>query len=222
MAGFFGGLIGSTGAPAFTATGGTFTVDANGHRHHIFRTSGTLTVSGGEKTLHALTQNGGFSGTSTNASGVGGNSGEFVYRAVNYTSGNITITVGGAAATSSFSGTGIQVTTSSTTPARAGQSGILLSNLAGGIFTSVANLTTNSGGGGGNRGAAGFASGGGAGGHPTNGAVGQPGASNTGGGGGGGGYSSATCFNGDFFFECGSSTAAGAGGSGYVVISYAL
>ena len=222
MAGVLGALIGSSLGPTFTATGGTFTVDANGHRHHIFHTSGTLTVSGGEKTLHTVTQNGGFEGTSTVNSGFGGNSGEFVYRSVNYTSGNIAITVGGAASTSSLSGTGIQVASSSTTPARAGQNGILLSSLASGVFTSVANVPTNSGGGGGNRGAAGFVSGGGAGGgfNCTNG---QAGAANTGGGGGAGGRCSNTCFDPYFnAYDCSTIRAPGQGGSGYVVISYAL
>jgi len=102
------GIVASSAA-GFEASGGTFTVDANGYRHHIFNSSATLTVSG-EKPVFILVQNGGNNGQNTTygndyeAVGNSGGAGGGVSYLQGTASSNITVTVAGAGGTGSVSG----------------------------------------------------------------------------------------------------------------------
>jgi hypothetical protein len=112
------GVVASSGG-GFSATGGTFTVDANGYRHHIFHSSGTLSVSG-VSDIHIVSQNGGGlgSGSVTSAgnnptwpeigiTGFGGAGGAISY-STGIAQGNISVTVGAAGGSS-----GVNISTTS-------------------------------------------------------------------------------------------------------------
>ena len=237
----------------FSALGGSFTVDANGYRHHIFNESGTLTVyAKEEKEMFVLLQDGGNNptGETSTKNANGGSSGQTRY-VTGLTDSSITVLVGGVASPSSVSaittstwqpsqsslgGTGASFSTSTgnvTSASTNGSNGVLHSSKSS-IYTSLSNIPTNTGGGGGggplngpaameNTTRPGGVSGGGTGGGGTN-ISGTNGLQNTGGGGGARGGSVFAVFNpsGQIYYVVSRNGTNGSGGSGYVVISYAL
>lgn len=234
------GLLGAT---TFNATGGTFTVDANGFRHHIFNSSGTLTVTGSPKQVFVLTQNGGSIGESAYIvqsysqarAGSGGAGGLTQYRQ-GVLASSATVTVGGSNSASDV--TGLSLSSWQSSQQSGGGTGASYywyqdyyggywtpnsEATAGGsgaahttrssIYNSVANLQAVAGGGGGGGGGAGVSAR--SGGVAGGGSGGEQGSGASGAANtGGGGGGGGT--NGSSFFSGGS------GGSGYVVISYAL
>lgn len=114
---------------AFTplsVTGGNSTIDLNGYRHHIFTSSGTLSVSAGSPAdLYVLVINGGKSGsngvrtgTLQVSSGSGGqgntNTAASPYKFINGISGGASLTVAVGAANANSSITGLPATADST------------------------------------------------------------------------------------------------------------
>jgi len=110
----FSGVVASSAA-SFAATGGTI-VDGNGHRHHIFTSSGTFSVNQ-PRNLTVMVQDGGLTGTNgfqftytgrpipaaAVHGGGGGASGQVRYISGSNFTGSITVTVGGGGGTSSLS-----------------------------------------------------------------------------------------------------------------------
>ena len=98
----------ASSAGGLIATGGSTTFDANGYRHHVFLSSGTLTVSGAG-VAKVISQFGGAAGgnwsstSNTALSGAGGSSGVTQYYDATVT-GNVTVTVGAAGSASSTTG----------------------------------------------------------------------------------------------------------------------
>jgi len=235
----------------FRATGGTVVEDLNGYRHHVFNSSGTLTISGNPKQVYILAQDGGNSSPERlpNSSAAGGSSGETKYLQATLRSGNASMVVGSASSPSYVDNT----TTSllDTVSSKAGGAGIdyfgfrsgsigqngVLHSEKNAIYSSMTRIPQGSGGSGGGGGyntvrTAGGSTGGGTGGIrlDTNG---QNGLANTGGGGGGSSSSNTTiqcaydCGDGAIcFYTCGFNEGTrgtnGLGGSGYLVISYSL
>jgi hypothetical protein len=245
------GILSSSVPSGFRATGGTFTVDANGYRHHIFNSSANLSISAPEtKDVYILLQDGGKTPTGGDAPNriaqAGGNSGEVRYLSGTANS-DIFVTVGGAGSPSGVSGISTSTWNSPntasggvgmvfsidgpvTTQPQSGSNGVLHSSISS-IYNSLPYLPSFSGGGGGGGSfrfetiTAGGTYGGGAGGY---GAAGQTNGvnakENSGGGGGGWGGRTAGAFRPDgtqYFFVYQQGTS-GLGGSGYAVISYAI
>jgi hypothetical protein len=233
----------------FRAIGGTVVEDINGYRHHVFNSSGTLTISGNPKQVYILAQDGGNAPPArlTNRAAAGGQSGEARYLQATAGSGNLSVVVGGASSTSyvvnlsttlldtdasKTGGAGGVWNSSSPTAGLAGQNGVLHSE-KNTIYNSLTIIPTRSGGsgaGGGYNGVRVSAGlfGGGDGGHQSS-TNGGNALANSGAGGGGSSSNRGvyTCTDGSgFFYTCGFFEGArgtdGFGGSGYLVISYAL
>lgn len=101
--------FGRGGLLPFSASGGTFTVDANGYRHHIFNASGTLTASGAPQSALVLLVGGGEAGSPgalnlSDATGGSGGRGGYWIRWNSTISGNVSVLVGGSGSNSSVSG----------------------------------------------------------------------------------------------------------------------
>lgn len=180
MSGAIASTIAAFGVVPFTATGGTFTVNANGYRHHIFNTSGTLTVSG-QKAVYVLIQNGGAAGANNSffdssvGRGTTGGSGGGVSYLQGTASSNITVTVAAGGGSGSVSGITTSQWLTPTSPSAvgtpraqsyfgayqmwygsiyggtAGSAGVSHSSKSS-IYTGVTNLNTLSGGAGGSGG----------------------------------------------------------------------
>jgi hypothetical protein len=234
----------------FRAIGGTAVQDLNGYRHHVFNSSGTLTISGNPKQVYILAQDGGSSSPArlSNRAAAGGGSGETRYLQATLASGSLSVVVGGANSSSYINGisstmlnTNISIAGGaggvwngdSGNAGTVGQNGFLHSE-KNSIYNSLTRIPERSGGSGGGGGyvtvrASGGQFGGGDGGHQTSRDGGNALANS---GAGGGGASSArstlTCYDPYFqyFYFCGWNEGTrgvdGLGGSGYLVISYAL
>lgn len=103
------GVVASS-AGGFVATGGSQVLTQNGYNYHIFTSSGTFTISSGEKTLSILTINGGSAGSQGSGGGAygvtyGGNGGAGGNALIGNTtapvSSSFAVTVGGAGGVSS-------------------------------------------------------------------------------------------------------------------------
>jgi hypothetical protein len=231
----------------FRAIGGTVVQDLNGYRHHVFNSSDTITISGNPKQVYVLAQDGGNSPPTrlTGRAAAGGSSGEARYLQTTLASGTKSIVIGGAGSASyignissttlntniSMSGGAGGFFNASPENGTAGQTGFLHSE-KNSIYNSLTTIPTRSGGSGGGGGYVGLATGG-----QFGGGNGGQGSSRNGvnalanSGAGGGGSSSTrgalTCqdYFGNFY-QCGwfegTRGIDGLGGSGYLVISYAL
>jgi len=242
----------------FRPIGGTVVEDLNGYRHHVFNSSGTLTISGNPKQVYILAQDGGNAPPArlTNRAAAGGSSGEARYLQATLSSGNVSVVVGGSSSQSYVA----NITTNllDTVTSKTGGAGIDYFGFASGsigqngvfhseknaIYNSMTRIPQRSAGSGGGGGyntvrTTGGLSGAGSGGIrlDTNGGNAL---ANTGGGGGGSSSSSSTylcnpypcacdpyygqncstCWN--TCFSEGTRGIDGLGGSGYLVISYAL
>jgi hypothetical protein len=231
----------------FRAIGGTAVQDLNGYRHHVFNSSGTLTISGNPKQVYILAQDGGNAPPArlSGRAAAGGSTGETRYLQATLASGSLSIIVGGASSPSyvnNISSTTLNTNISmsggaggffNASPANgtAGQNGFLHSE-KNSIYNSLTTIPARSGGSGGGGGYVGLATGGQFGGGNGGQDFSRNGVNALANSGAGGGGSSSTrgaltCTDGNGnFYQCGwfegTRGIDGLGGSGYLVISYAL
>lgn len=217
-------IYGVTAAAPFAAkaTGGTITYSVDGYAYHTFTSGGTFTPSVALSCDVLVIGGGGGGGNGGSYSGGGGSAGTVTYASSQNISSAQTVTIGGpgsggyaggAGTTSSFGGTSASGGSGGATGSTSGGIGAGGSNSGAnggpgtGAYSSLASLT-NSGVNGfyaGGGGAASFGAGGSGGGGAGSGTgTGSAGVSNTGSGGGGGGFTG------------------GPGGSGIVIVRYAI